>query len=360
MLYGTNGTNSRRYMGPLPAAGGWVRLEVPAFLVGVHDTTLSGMSMSWHTGRAWFDRAGKLSTAGAETVWFDDALPTGATLISPSASSATWTDGGIGCDFAFTGHYRHAKSGLQLAKWRAYDAEIGRWLSRDPIAEYGGINLYEYAESNPVNLADPLGLRPALEPIRYIAPPAPIPRKPLFSPAGGSALGGLVMMGWLYIETLTDFAVCTINFAFDALDNNLNRLQNGGGAAPESSPPSSPAPLPPPPPAPDDGGEKPPPPPPPAPPTTPPDPDDNKPKWPRTPEEMDEFLKIRGARIPDGPRTPGRGKVVWRPNQNTKITYERHPYHPNAPEWHRGPHWHLDTPAGTHLRFVPGDPIPGY
>jgi RHS repeat-associated protein len=156
--YGTNGTNSRRYMGPLPPAGGWVRLEVPASSVGVANSTLSGMSMSWHTGRAWFDRAGKLSTAGAETVWFDDALPTGATLISPSASSATWTDGGIACDFAFTGHYRHAKSGLHLALYRAYDAGLGRWLSRDPIAEDGGINLYGYCGGNPIINRDSLGL----------------------------------------------------------------------------------------------------------------------------------------------------------------------------------------------------------
>jgi RHS repeat-associated protein len=114
--------------------------------------------MSWHTGRAWFDRAGKLSTTGAETVWFDDALPTGATLISPSASSATWTDGGIACDFAFTGHYRHAKSGLHLALYRAYDAGLGRWLSRDPIAEDGGINLYGYVKNVPTMFADSLGL----------------------------------------------------------------------------------------------------------------------------------------------------------------------------------------------------------
>ena len=32
---GTDGTNSRRYMGPLTATGEWVRLEIPASAVGL-------------------------------------------------------------------------------------------------------------------------------------------------------------------------------------------------------------------------------------------------------------------------------------------------------------------------------------
>src|SRR5580658_628281 len=34
ITYGTDGTVSRQYMGPVPAAGQWVRLEVPASAVG--------------------------------------------------------------------------------------------------------------------------------------------------------------------------------------------------------------------------------------------------------------------------------------------------------------------------------------
>src|SRR4029077_16612817 len=41
--WGTDGTVCRRYMGPLPAAGQWVRLAVPASLVGLEGHTLSGM-----------------------------------------------------------------------------------------------------------------------------------------------------------------------------------------------------------------------------------------------------------------------------------------------------------------------------
>lgn len=39
-----------------------------------------------------------------------------------------------------------------------YDSELGRWLSRDPIEEDGGVNLYAYVENNPINYYDLFGL----------------------------------------------------------------------------------------------------------------------------------------------------------------------------------------------------------
>src|SRR5437588_4603350 len=54
-------------------------------------------------------------------------------------------------DSNFTGLYRHSKSNLDLATYRAYDPDLGRWLSRDSIGELGGINLYGYVGNGPVN-----------------------------------------------------------------------------------------------------------------------------------------------------------------------------------------------------------------
>ena len=82
--------------------------------------------------------------------------------------------GDLDCDFAFTGHYYHTGSNLHLTLYRAYDQELGRWLSVDPIRETGGLNLYGYVRGNPINMLDPLGLQPPSWP----PPPENIPGGP--------------------------------------------------------------------------------------------------------------------------------------------------------------------------------------
>jgi hypothetical protein len=62
IVNGTDGTASMFPAGALPAAGGWVRLDVSAAAVGLAGDTLDGMAFTLYGGRATFDDAGK-STA---------------------------------------------------------------------------------------------------------------------------------------------------------------------------------------------------------------------------------------------------------------------------------------------------------
>ena len=62
--------------------------------------------------------------------------------------------------FGYTGHQWHEATGLIFPYYRSYDANLGKWASRDPIGERGGINLFGYVENNPVNSIDISGLTP--------------------------------------------------------------------------------------------------------------------------------------------------------------------------------------------------------
>ncbi len=74
----------------------------------------------------------------------------------------TKLQGDLDADFGFTGYYVHQPSGLQLALYRAYDADVGRFINRDPIGEDGGLNLYDYVGNDPAGTIDPLGFDPPL------------------------------------------------------------------------------------------------------------------------------------------------------------------------------------------------------
>ena len=89
----------------------------------------------------------------------------------------TKVSGGGESDFGFTGHYLHKTSGLHLAKYRGYSSELGRWISRDPIGEDDGTNIYAYVINDPVNDLDMLGLNRKS-------------KNPLARPEGGTGGGG--------------------------------------------------------------------------------------------------------------------------------------------------------------------------
>jgi RHS repeat-associated protein len=68
-------------------------------------------------------------------------------------SGETWV-----CPFRWQTRWYDPESQHYYFLHRYYDPRLGRWLSRDPIGEEGGLNLYAYCGNDPVNRHDPLGL----------------------------------------------------------------------------------------------------------------------------------------------------------------------------------------------------------
>ena len=62
------------------------------------------------------------------------------------------------CPFRWQTKWYDAESQHYYFGYRHYDPRFGRWLSRDPLGEAGGFNLYAYCGNDPVNRHDPLGL----------------------------------------------------------------------------------------------------------------------------------------------------------------------------------------------------------
>jgi len=60
--------------------------------------------------------------------------------------------------FRFSTKYSDDETGLSYYGYRYYDAKNGRWVSRDPLGEMGGMNPYLWNSNNGVNLLDLLGL----------------------------------------------------------------------------------------------------------------------------------------------------------------------------------------------------------
>jgi len=70
------------------------------------------------------------------------------------------TNPGFTIPFSFAGGLHDRDTGLVRFGFRDYDPETGRWTAKDPIGFGGGdVDLYGYCISDPINWADPFGLR---------------------------------------------------------------------------------------------------------------------------------------------------------------------------------------------------------
>jgi len=83
-------------------------------------------------------------------VWEAVYDPFGEADINPNSSVVS--------NFRFPGQYFDSETGLHYNYHRYYDPATGRYITPDPIALEGGINIYDYVLNNPVNLGDSFGL----------------------------------------------------------------------------------------------------------------------------------------------------------------------------------------------------------
>jgi RHS repeat-associated protein len=151
-LNGTNGAVVRSYVWgldlseSLDGAGGvggllWVRLNTsPAS--GVHFVTYDGNGNVWTLVSA---------STGTETARYE---------YGPFGEPLRLTGAAAGSNpLRFSTKRTEDGTGLVLYEYSAYSPTLGRWLSRDPMVERGGLNLCGFVRNNPINVIEYLGLK---------------------------------------------------------------------------------------------------------------------------------------------------------------------------------------------------------
>ncbi len=107
------------------------------------DNMGSKVAITNHSGTV-LERYAFTAFGDLESVMAADYTPRGASL--------------YGWETLFHGEVRDAETGWYNYGFRYYTPLLGRWPSRDPIGERGGINLYTAVRNRPINQSDYLGL----------------------------------------------------------------------------------------------------------------------------------------------------------------------------------------------------------
>jgi hypothetical protein len=106
-LKGLVSGGSATWVGALPAAGRWVRLEVPASSLSLEGKSVYGMAFYLQHGGATWDRAGKIGTAHAS--WIEDDTPAGSIL---SETGDSWAAAWVTSPLRFSGLRAHQSENL--------------------------------------------------------------------------------------------------------------------------------------------------------------------------------------------------------------------------------------------------------
>ncbi len=62
-------------------------------------------------------------------------------------------------NYRFSTKYHDTSTGLTVYRYRNYNATLGKWQTRDPIGEKGGLNIYGFLGNDSINNYDILGLK---------------------------------------------------------------------------------------------------------------------------------------------------------------------------------------------------------
>src|SRR5205823_9695647 len=161
--YGTDKTASRYFVGALPAAGQWVRLEVPASALGLENASIQGMGFATFNGQATYDATGKANAASssssgttstttsggstttastaADVAWIDDALPAGAGGAGSGGDTWNW----VASPTPFSGSVAH-----QSAIASGMHEHYFNWANPS-LPVNSGETLYAYVYLDPAN-----------------------------------------------------------------------------------------------------------------------------------------------------------------------------------------------------------------
>jgi RHS repeat-associated protein len=155
------------------------------------DTLCTARNSAYQTQRRYYPEGESLPGSGELLYYAQDQLGSVRGLINVTAKGSTATtydydpygyfesfyeQASSLADFRYAGMFYDKQDGLYLTNYRAYDPGKARWLSRDPIKERSGFNLYSYVNGGVTFSRDPLGL--SCDPPGNFAPP-PISLPPI-------------------------------------------------------------------------------------------------------------------------------------------------------------------------------------
>jgi RHS repeat-associated protein len=123
----------------------------------VGDSTLLSGPHTVTISTAALDLAG-LGMAAAFEQPFTLAPGAADRLVHTAPDPREVSSSAAGNPFGFHGLVKDGETGLLYVRNRYFDAELGRFVTVDPMGFVDGPNLYAFALNNPANYSDPLGL----------------------------------------------------------------------------------------------------------------------------------------------------------------------------------------------------------